>query len=468
MPPTTTPYLHITDGTTDLNLLDGTNYGLPRGIWAPRVAVRKRSTLGGRPYTTVVEEIPLNVRGATAAAAMANLAALSRLLDQAQNWYDDESEAPVLIKYQPHGSLLSAPLESLIFAGAAEGGELIQLPGGFNDVGMIFEISGVVLRFVRDGAWYGSQITATTDGLEHPVVLPATFASSAAHYSPVKVTLGAMFERDDLAQYDAGFLLIANDEDRLHLIDAYDLAAGPFTTDADAARLPEGDGVLVYTPVGTTEVESGGTTIVVQSVKRIGVVAALRNTSASTTFTVRAQVNGQSGRNAASTPPYVVDTSTTDPRIVFLGVALCEETLAIGVSLFVQASAAADTLVIDYLALIFLDDPTSRILALGPIDLTAYIEVAATETELIVDPRALTARSPRVRQVNPIIPAEQYAVPEYWKGDAFLLSKGTTIAALYCGRNATGDYWRASDDLGGGTYAGAITFARRPVYLVPE
>lgn len=467
MSPTTVPYLHITDGTTDLNLLDGTNYGLPRGIWAPRVAVRKRSTLGGRPYTTVLEEIPINVRGATAAAAMANLAALSRLLDQAQNWYDDESEAPVLIKYQPHGSLLSAPLESLIFAGAAEGGELIQLPGGFNDVGMIFEISGVVLRFVRDGAWYGSEISATTAGLEHPVVLPATFASSAAHYSPVAVTLEGMFELDDLERYDAGFLLIANSEDRLHLIDAYDLATGPFTTDADAARLPEGDGVLVYTPVGTTEVESGGTTIVVQSVKRVGVVAALRNTSASTTFTIRAEVNGQGERNAASTPPYVVDTSTTDPRVVFLGVALCAETLVIGISLFVQASAAADTLVIDYLALIFLDDPTSRILALGPIDLNRAIALNDA-TELIVDPRALTARSPQIRQVSIVAPTTGYAVPEYWKGDAFLLSKGTTIAALYCGRNATGDYWRASDDAGGGTYAGAITFARRPVYLVPE
>jgi hypothetical protein len=471
MPATTVPYLHITDGTTDINLLDGTNYGLPRGMWAPRVAVRKRSTLGGRPYTTVVEEIPINVRGSTAAAAMANLAAISHLLDQAQNWYDDETADPVLIKYQPHGSLLTSPLQTLIYAGAAEGGELIQLPGGFNDVGMIFEISGVVLRFVRDGAWYGppEDVSApeVPEPIDHPTVLEGTFATDVQHYSPVDVDLSPLPERDSLEVYDAGFLLIAPAAEYLQVLDASTMSGGVFTSDADAGRHPEGAGVLIYTPAGTTEVGTALGAVTLTPGKRVGVVAALRNSSASTTFTVRVEIAGPSGRNTASTPPYIVDPGSTDPRIVFLGVALCDEVIYTGLQLWVTASAAADTLVVDYFALIVMDDPASRILAIGPTDLTQFTTIGET-TELRVETQVFTSRSPRIHHVSDDFPDTFYALPEYWKGDAFLLSKGMDIAAVYCGRNSVGGYWKAWDTDLNESISGAFTFHRYPVYLVPE
>lgn len=470
MTATTTPYLRITDGTTTLNLLDGTNYALERGSWAPRVATRRLSTLGGRPYSAVVEEIPLTVRGATAATALANLGALSRLLDQAEAWDNDESVDPVRIVYQPQGSTLSAPLQSLILGRG--GDSILDLPLVFNDVGMIYEIGGLVLRFLRDGAWYGDEETVITEppGLAtgQPRVQEATFMDSADHLSPVTLLMQSMSDKDDIDEYDAGFLLVASSAQRIQVVDGPDMDAGaPFSTDADSGREPEGAGVLVYTPAGTTEVSSGNGGVTLTAGKRVGVVAALRNTSASTIFTVRVTVSGPAGRSAASTRPYVVDTSTTDPRIVFLGVSLCDDELYTIVSLSVQASAAVDTLVVDYLALIVLDDPTSRIVAVGPINLNQFINAGDT-TELQFDPRTLTARSPLVRHVDPDSPTVDYAVPDYVRGDAFLLQRGTKIAAMYCGRNAGSAYWRMVDTGTGDPLEVPFAFVRRKAYLTPQ
>lgn len=470
MTATTVPYLRLTDGTTTLNLLDGTNYALERGSWAPRVAVRRLSTLGGRPYTSVVEEIPLIVRGSTAAVALANLGALSKMLDQAEAWDNDESVDPVVVEYQPQGSTLAEPLQSLILGRGDS--SILDLPVVFNDVGMLYEISGVVLRFLRDGAWYGDEEDVETEppGLAtgQPRVQEATFADAAAHLSPVTVVLRSMSDRDDIGAYDAGFLLVASAAERLYVVDGPDLdAGGDFSTDADATRQPEGAGVLIYTPSGTAEVESGNGTILLSAGKRVGVVAALRNTSATTTFTVRVLISGPNGRNAATSRPYYVDASTTDPRIVLLGVVLCEDSIYTIITVKVQASAAADTLVIDYLALVVLDDPTSRIVAVGPIDLAQYINPGDT-TELWFDPRALTSHSPLVQHVDPNVPETYYATPEYVRGDAFLLTRGETIAAMYCGRNAGSAYWRMYDTGAAAPLEVPFSFIRRRTYLTPQ
>lgn len=463
--PTTVPYLRLTDGTTTLNLLDGTNYALERGTWAPQVPERRRTTMGGRPYTSVVEEIPLIVRGATAATALANLAALSALLDQADRWSEDEMGSPVRVLYQPHGSTLAAPLESLILGRAP--GDSISLPLTMNDVGMLFEISGVWLRFVRDGVWYGVAETTVAPmvpgPVDHPEVLVGTFGSSAAHLSPVTVSLAPLPEPTTIGDYDAGYLLLANSATRLNVIDASTMTATDFTSDADAARQPEGAGVLVYTPAGTTQATSGAGTLGLEAGRRVGVIAALRNTSG-TTYEVEVEISGPTGRNAATTRPYHVDGSTTDPRIVLLGIALSDDPDYSTVKLLVTASAASGTLVVDYLALILLDDPTSRIIAIGPIEVDGQIVNTETST-LTVDPRELSSQSPRIRQTDDSAPTVNYAVPEYWRGDAFLLSSGNTIAAVWCGRNDT--YWRAWDTVAVDTPQATLGFSRRPAYLAP-
>jgi hypothetical protein len=464
MAPTTTPYLRISDGTTTLNLVDGTNYALERGTWAPMVARRRRSTLGGRQYENVVETIPIIVRGSTAATALANMAALSKMLDQAERWSQDEAVAAVKIAYQPHGSTLAAPLESLVL-GRADDSDSFQLPLTFNDVGMIFSIHGLVLRFVRDGAWYGAEESITITHSAHPLVGTGTFSASADLLSPVKVSLEGFPDVTVITDYDVGYLLVASSSSRLKLFDAFLLTAATFTTDADAARKPEGSGVLVYTPVGTTEAVSGQTATI-DGAKRYGFVAALRNTSATTEFTVRVGMHGAGSNATAYTRPYLVDTSTTDPRVVLLGVLEAGDPYTPSFTLRVTASAAADTLVVDYLAVIALDDPTSRILAIGPIDANGQVGVSVP-MNLVVDPRALTAPNPSVRFVTSSLPTQIWADPDYVRGDGWLLSKGTTIACLACLRNAGASYWRAWDAGLNASMSADFVLTRRILYLSP-
>lgn len=455
----------ITDNTTTCTLTDNTNFALTVDGWAPQTPVRRVSTLGGRPYTSLVETIRLNVMGATAAAAFANLQTLMQLIDQADRWNEGESTTPVYVTYQPQGSDLATPLRSLIF-GFADSGPA-QLPATFNDLLMIYEIEGVELVFVRDGVWYGDEEVITAARSTHPSVGAGTFTGFASHLSPVKVELGPLPERGDIASYDTGFLLVADRTSRLQVVEAETMGLGPaWTTDADAARNPSGTGVLVYTPTVTTETNSALGTVTLAAGRRVGIVAAVRNSHATTTFQVRAEIQGPSERTRSSTRPYHVDTSTTDPRLVFLGVVLCEDTYT-GIRLYATASAAAGTLSFDYLALINLDNPTSRVVAIGPIAVTRNIP-APELSYLTVDPRALTHQSPQVRQISEDFPIN-YAIPDWHRGDdAFLLSLGTTIAALFCGRNAVGGYWTAWDTGTSAIIDADFRFTRRIAYLTPS
>lgn len=455
----------ITDGTTTATLTDLTNYGLLTGGWAPQVPVRRASTLGGAPYTEVSETIELDVFGATAAAALANLRILVTLIDTAERWYRGENTTPVTITYQAQGSDLD-PLTSLILGFEGDRGAL-DLPATFNDELMNYTISNVQLRFRRVGVWYGDEESDGTDPAEHPVVMPGAFAYDSPVMTPVQVTITDLPDQTHISYYDAGFLLVAATDDRLQVIDAtdFDFPGNGYTTDADATRHPEGTGVLIYTPAVTTEVLSAlGAITLPTTTRRIGIVANLRNTHATTTFRVRVEVSGSGGRGAVYTRPYIVDTSTTDPRIVSLGTVLCEDASLI--RLRVTASAAAGTLVIDYLALVALDDPTSRMLAIGPFTPTASIP-APEESGLTVDPQWLTARSPRVR-LEGLSFADSYAIPDYWRGDAYLLSIGDAIAGVYCGRNASGGYWGLYDPVDAVNLETTMAFARQASYLVPE
>src|SRR3990170_3534484 len=99
----TNTYLVITDGTTTVTIADGaggaTNYKFAYGTWAPAVAPLRRSQLGGRgPYGDVIEEMQLHITGSTVPNALANLATLAQLLDQAERWSRGENVSAVLIK----------------------------------------------------------------------------------------------------------------------------------------------------------------------------------------------------------------------------------------------------------------------------------------------------------------------------------------------------------------------------------
>lgn len=459
--------LTITDGTTTATLTDTAKYGLLADGWAPQVAARRTSVLGGRPYASTTEEIRLNVYGTTMANAFANLAIIAQLIDQADRWYRGEAVAPVRIEYLPQGSILAATVRTLVFGFAGDAGP-VALPGNFNDRLMLYEISDVSIRFVRDGAWYGTEEFLVTGTAPLTSVNSGPFTNSATHLSPVKVEIGPLPESGTIPAYDTGYLLLADRAARLQVIEAEAaMAFGSFTTDADAAREPSGTGVLVYTPPDTLENFSMIASVSLGTPRYVGIVAAIRNSHATTTFQVRVELNGSHGPSSVSqgsTRPYFVDASTTDPRIVLLGVVTCNDD-PVAIRVLVQASAAAGTLSIDYFALINLDDPTSRIVAIGPISIVDGIP-SPHESKLTIDPQPLTSRTPRVRQIDYASGSTNYAIVEWYRGDAFLLSLGTDIAAVYCGRNASGGYWRVWDGVAAQT--ATITFTRWPAYLAPQ
>jgi hypothetical protein len=154
--PYSNPYSVLTDGTTTITFADGaggvTNWPLIRGSWAPALPAWRDDQLGGHGYyQDVVEEFAIDVRGATASEALANLASLNRMLDQAERWADrEEGISPVLYKYRPQGSTLGGPLQAVCLGRPPGGrGQAVGLPVKFNDVGMYYEVHGVKVRFLH-------------------------------------------------------------------------------------------------------------------------------------------------------------------------------------------------------------------------------------------------------------------------------------------------------------------------------
>ncbi|MBK8434523.1 MAG: hypothetical protein IPL28_25945, partial [Chloroflexi bacterium] len=144
--------LILTDGTTTLDLNDTTNYGVTYDQWAPAVGGLREDVLGGySPYVDVSESIPLHVRGATGAAAMANLAAVGKLLDQAERWARGERVAAVQLWYMPTNSTLGGYLKAVVL-GRSGGEGWMGLSPRVNDAAN-YEIPGVVLEIKRTNPW---------------------------------------------------------------------------------------------------------------------------------------------------------------------------------------------------------------------------------------------------------------------------------------------------------------------------
>lgn len=139
--------------TKTANLVDGANYTLIDGGWAPRVPPRLINLLGGRgAYEEPEERLEVNVFGPTGALALANLAKLSQLLDQAEAWNAGDNVAPVYCRLQPQGSLMADPLRAVI-TGRGEASNLLEMPVSFNDKLMIYEIGPVSVNFERRPLW---------------------------------------------------------------------------------------------------------------------------------------------------------------------------------------------------------------------------------------------------------------------------------------------------------------------------
>lgn len=470
MPVTTAILLQLTDGTTTCDLAGNTDYALTAGGWIPVVAPRRRSTLGGLRYADVDEEIVVNVYGSDAADAMANLATLSRLLDQAERWYAGENVDPVTIKYQPQGSTLANPSAALVLGRAGDMG--IGLPS-FDLAGILNSIDGVALRFRRRGQWLQPEEAAAGAGstLSIPLEGSKSFGTSHPGSSPLNVRLGG-FTATTTPAIPPSYLLVYTDTDRQYVLASDAATNTDFTTYSGGATgaHPVGGSVLRYTPAGTTAKPTGVMGIssaFTDEARIVGVFAFLRTTSLTTIWTVSATLSGKG--ISVSTPDTILtpDDLGVVPKVIFLGTVVSDRSTFETLILTVTASAASGVLDIDTVVIFAMDDEYSRVLALDAMDLTGAFASGATAVELTISARALRNRVPFVGMYAPS--TDEYVQASY-RGDARLSVTGDTVYVswLAVGGGSGDDSWVYQDASNNAVVAQAVNVARYAARLSPE
>lgn len=443
--------LTISDGTTTANLVDGTNYALVANGWGPSVATLRVSTLGGGgPYADVTEEITVDVLGSTGAVCLANLAKLSRLLDQAERWSRGEPVAAVLLTCQPQGSTLAAALSCVILGRAGE--SAVNPPATFNDLLMCYEIPDVKLSLRRRGLWLEAVETPTPSGTTSRTnIATVTFASAATVASPLKAVL--TFPTDtNVAQY---LLLWANSANRLMLVEAEGMAGYQYSSVSDAAHLASNGYILRYTPTDLLSTAAGWIAITpLTTCRRVAVWAMVRNNSSAATWTVKARLTSGTSNPTYVGPAVQIDATTTDPRIIFLGT-LAMPTYPSYINIYVQASTLSGTPTLDIDCFYVLDVTDGMA---GAITATLAGSGAAG-TGITIDAQPLSLPTPTL-----IKSVSAGSAQMAYLGDAFMAASGTTLCMSYLATEAA--YW--CSQTGGVADTFTLTASRWKAHTVPE
>lgn len=465
--------LTLTGGAATRNLVDGTNYSLVADGWSPSVPGLRRSALAGSgPYDDATEEIMINVRGSTGAIAHANLLALADDLDQAYRWRRGEGVDPILLNIQVQGSDLAAPLSVPIWGGSVP----LGLPASYNDLLMVYEIGPVSLRFRRRGQWFGAEETpAATAAQTHPNVFSVLFGSNQQRrLMPLRLELNGFQGSRDAGSNDLGsaaYLVVSSNSGKIKKLEAESASAnapgsGTFAvvTDATAsngeyrrlAPISAGEYTLNFTisPAWTVNGPALYTLLMV-----------CRNNSATINYTVTATLflNAARAASARSSRPYVIDTSTTNPRIVTFD-AWAYDGLPDRLLLTFTPSAtsgSANQLDVDVCVALQMTDPTDQVVALKNINKSWLF----SPLSLVADPRVLTKTKPDVTQADG--GAGQYYVST--SGDVYLLTTGDRVGACLVG--TTGSHWRVVNGTIGSSptaVSSALTATRRLTYRVPQ
>jgi hypothetical protein len=452
--------LTLSNGFTSANLVDGTNYALLSGSWAPAVASRRVSRMGGLPlYEDVIEEISLTVMGSTAAAALDNLATLSVLLDRAEAWAAGDFSTPTLLTCQPQGSALVDPLRSVVLGRPQGEGPLLSLPPTFNDKLMVFEIAPVTISFLRRGQWLGITEVATAAAAANPARLLATFASATELPAPATVSLDGFEDGGDLT--GPGFLLVCPDESlsRFVLVNAavaIDTGTLNWSTVNEGAKYAYGTSVARFGPAGTIYT-TPLVDVTITGVAQVAVFAAVRNNTPGATWQIAMQHYSLNG--GASTPLVTVDDSSLDPQVVYLGL-LSHPLHEHRFQLVLQGDDVNATIDINYFVFLPMSPETTVIALQRNVTTIAF---GGEDYSLAVDPRAITDPTPVVlinKDPGGTAPTQQ---PISYRGDAYTHQIGTYLAAMLLLTN--GVDWRLNRTSVATEHA--LTVTRRRAYLTP-
>lgn len=404
------PYLALVDTLDTIVLSSGTStpgdYTLNRRFWSPAIAARRTSPLGGRgAYSEVVEEIEINIAGATASAVMASLERLNRMLDRAERWAAGELAAggAVTLRYSPQGSTVSLSATALtsIVLGRAPGDTSrapVDLPPTWTEVGMTRAALKVRLRLWRRGRWLAPTPTATysSTSVGNGNVMIVSGVPDHQTMSPVESLLLASFTPAAAPTLPAGFLCVG-----CHTADVvgnYSMATATsagYTTVADAANRPlDGANVLRYTATGTPPTGSGLLTIPESAhTSPVAVLLNARSPFVGRSFTVRVRLIGY-GVITETVPITIVGAASNHPQWYRLGIVrppffFNRLQLMTGV----DSIAGGPEIDFDSIALVALHDPTSRVIQYSPVSSTG---LTGGSYSLSIYPRAATGLTPEL------------------------------------------------------------------------
>ena len=456
--------LNLTDGTTTLELNDGTNYGIPNNEWSPAVSKRKQGGMGGWLYEDIEERIPVHVRGATAGAAIDNLVALVNMLDQADRFWLGEDVDPVLLQYLPNNSNLGTPLESEVLGAAGDRAGWLRLSPYVNDASN-YEIPEIEIRVSRRGEWLAAAETPSgANGIE-PAIVTITFASSIPLYSPLTIKASNIdYENQSGLVIPKGMWFIASESTRLKLLEAESFettgavtSTCAVTVDANASggNYAEFDsGEDGYWNLDTTDINGD----------LIGVYAMCRQTAGSDVWQLVTDIyrEATSGINLSRVTKIVDDGPAYEP--VKLGVLSRADD---SFTLHIQATrlSGSGKFNIDYLVLIALGAPGERVIQFNAMTgILPYSGSAGTivDRQMVIRDYRLAQRLPRFR-VEVTSDSSLVTYVNY-DADIHLATIGDKLYWLQMAGGGSGT-WLWLDDA---STTRTVTATRRRAYLVPR
>lgn len=453
--------LELSDGTTTISLIDSpydiTLSGLDLGV-----ATLRPGTLGGNaPYTDVPCTIPINITGTCPANVYTALIAVWTLLDQAQRFWRGDNVSPVVIKARANGSAVATSVQALILR-RMDTDAPVALPAVYETTVGNFTAQDVQLQFMRRGQWIGATETAssaaTPAGNIFTITLPALTTLSPVRLDMTYPTQGAF----DGAS-SAPIVITTNDSNKIAIVEAESIgASGIWTVVVPAAgQLARGGSVLSG---ATTTTESFTSTIaspsLLQQAGLFGIWAVMKSAGIRNHL-LRFQFFTL-GPSSILTPFATFQPISNAPQPCFLGlVALPGDLGAQTYRLSAQADQA-DTLTIDYLVFMRIDQFTNivGVNTLLQIPVTTYPN--GTVMKLFIDPAVdtrITPRFARSTSTNTLIADASYA------GNAFFNHSGTSLAGvlLWCGGTTITTYRQS--DAAAALYNSTITATRRRAYL---
>jgi hypothetical protein len=462
------PYQYVAFQTTDsagaitatLELV-GTNTEYLLGEWAPQIAPRNTSGLG-EPYLDVVEELPITITGDTAARALFNLAQLAQLLDQAGRWDAGENVERVELAVQMLGS---ANLVTATVLGSTNTESLFTIgPAYDNDVRQ-WILRDITVSVRRRGRWLGPRPTATAayETNSPPTTTPnfAPFGQFPDNLNPTLIQptwMHAQYTRYAPPTGITVYMAVA----RSGCFAVQDLSTRTktgYTTVADAAQLPfQGTNILRYTPSSTARVECGDSGAVGTPGPRLwAVYAALRNNSATRTYYVSVGYDETLGQ-VIYTPPVAIDTSSTSPRMVFLGFIPIQYQLR-NYTINCQAStiSGSGTLDLSYAILLDMNDPcTTLVNDLSATTLTVR-QIGLRAAEVLDEPTSVGGAAVG-NSITSVINGST-------RGNPSVQSLGTTLQAALFGVDDT--YWVLRGTAFNTKATPIFRMGRRLAYLTP-